>query len=250
MREHRAFVAFFPEFKQIVIQRHRPPDAALQECDVEFWEFLREAAHEQRPAGRVAASREKAQPIVDVIGRGLMSPNEIHTMASRHDFQLHTFGPKGVVVVGAVERNRRIGAGVGCEVRRLQQDLRMRPYDFVASHQRAHAEFVDGELDFGNGLLRRVHGNQGGRRHLVRDVLVHVGVHHVQRTADTLPQLVVRQRLGAESRCAIEGREIDAGLFQTPGTELRQHHRGAVERQRARREAPGYALGLIGVTAG
>ncbi len=121
----------------------------------------------------------------------------------------------------------------------------MRLHHFVAGHQGAHTEFVDRELDLGNRLLRRVHGDDGGGGHFVRDVFVHVGIHHIQCPACALAQLVVRHDLGAESRRAVKGGEIHPGLFQTPGTELRQHHGGPVETQGAGREAPRHAFGVI-----
>ena len=121
--------------------------------------------------------------------------------------------------------------------------LGMGPHDFVAGHQRAHAEFVDGELDFGNRLCRCVHRNNRRWRHLVGNVPEHIGIHHIQRTAEPLAQLVVWYDLSAEANGAVDGREIDAGLFQAPRIEVRQHNRRPVEGQRAGRRAPGTRLG-------
>ena len=54
---------------EIVIKLRRPGNAALQKAEIETWEPVRHAAHEQGPAEKLGARREAAEMVEHIVGR-------------------------------------------------------------------------------------------------------------------------------------------------------------------------------------
>ena len=142
--------------------------------------------------------------------------------------QLLAFAPHRVVVVGAVETdvvvpNRQMG-GVGM----LLGDLGYRPVDHAVQHHGLEAQLADRVFQFGNGLVRVMHGNHRRRRHAVFQRLEQLGLIDVEGTACGLARLGVVHARQAEAHGGKQNGEVDAELVQALVQQPRHHRRGAI----------------------
>src|SRR4051812_46640744 len=91
----------------VVVELHRPRDAALEKSETELREPSRHPAEKERLAEGLAGHREVADMVVHVArGRAPRAPAHTVRMTGRRDLELHAFFPERVVIIQAVHGKR------------------------------------------------------------------------------------------------------------------------------------------------
>src|SRR5439155_1295949 len=148
----------------------------------------------------------------------------------RRDAELRAPRPERVVIVLAVEAERVVprdeagGLGVG------DGDRVHRARDQAAEHRDLEAELTRAVLELRDGFLGRVHGDAGGGRDPVGEVMEGVGGEDVERATGGPARLVIGDTRDAEAGGGIEHREVQAELVQALVEEPRQQARRPVAR--------------------
>jgi len=163
----------------------------------------------------------------------------------RRDTELRARRPHGIVVVLAVQAERVVPGGEAGRLGVRGGDRLHRPRDQAAEHRDLQPELTGAVRELVDGLLGRVHGDDGGRRDPVGKVAEGFGREDVERAAGGPAPRVVGDAGNAEPDGRVEDREVDTQLVQTLVEEPRQHSRRPV----ARVPRGGRPEGLLGDAA-
>ena len=105
---HELPVALLPVTEEVTVEVARPPDAALEEPEVERREPLGDAAEEQAAGEGVVALREVPEVVAHEVRRqAAVGPAHRAAVAGDRDAEVDELLPHRVVVVGAVDARAR-----------------------------------------------------------------------------------------------------------------------------------------------
>ena len=236
--------------EQVGVERARPADAALEQAEAELREAARDAAQEERLAGRLHARAERADVVVHVVrDRAAAAPAHAGRVRSRARRRA-----RGSAATPGRSRTR-------CRGRACRGAARSPSPSSGRCGRRAAAapptgrctiplimialkpSFADRVVELRDRLVGRVHRDLRDRRHAVGVREVDLGVERVERAARHLAQLGVEDRERREPAARVEHREVDAELVEPLVEQARQVRGGAVERVRGGQAPPRRARG-------
>ena len=163
---HLCAVALLPVADHVGVQITRPANPTFQEAELERRKPTRDATHEHGFTQRLTRSGKMSDVVIHIVrDGGPTAPAHGRRVKGRRELQLDTARPDRVIVICAVQTE-------GVQPERVLGNLRGGAFDnrngtlhMPGHHHGLETELVDHKLKLFNGLLRRVHGNDGRRGH-------------------------------------------------------------------------------------